>query len=139
MRGRPKQTEDIRITKYEQTIYEFDNPEYRDEGYRSVWNFDDKKSPSGAYKVVHHFPKGEKAKKPKIDKGRNYNKKAPVVLVFKTSNRSNAKTKMKIFRNENIDYVLTAPKLVGVPETAIVVDCGVGNKFIEQYKLKYSL
>ena len=115
MRGRPKQTEDIRITKYEQTIYEFDNPEYRDEGYRSVWNFDDKKSPSGAYKVVHHFPKGEKAKKPKIDKGRNYNKKAPVVLVF------------------------TAPKLVGVPETAIVVDCGVGNKFIEQYKLKYNL
>jgi len=81
----------------------------------------------------------KKAKKPKIDKGRNYNKKAPVVLVFKTSNRSNAKTKMKIFRNENIDYVLTAPKLVGVPETAIVVDCGVGNKFIEQYKLKYNL
>jgi len=98
MRGRPKQTEDIRITKYEQTIYEFDNPEYRDEGYRSVWNFDDKKSPSGAYKVVHHFPKGEKAKKPKIEKGRNYNKKAPVVLVFKTSNRSNAKTKMKIIQ-----------------------------------------
>jgi len=95
MRGRPKQTEDIRITKYEQTIYEFDNPEYRDEGYRSVWNFDDKKSPSGAYKVVHHFPKGEKAKKPKIEKKKSYNKKAPVVLVFKTSNRSNAKTKMK--------------------------------------------
>ena len=138
-RGRPKQTEDVKISKYEQTIFEFSNPEYRDKGYKSVWSFDDKKSTNGAYKVEHHFPKGVKTPKTKIEKGRNYNKKTPVVLVFKTSDRSNAKTKMKVFRNENIDYVLTAPKLVGVPENAVVVDCGVGNKFIEQYKLKYNL
>ena len=138
-RGRPKQTEDVKISKYEQTIFEFPNPEYRDKGYKSVWSFDDKKSTNGAYKIEHHFPKGVKTPKPKIEKGKNYNKKTPVVLVFKTSDRSNAKTKMKIFRNENIDYVLTAPKLVGVPEKAVVVDCGVGEKFIEQYKLKYDL
>ena len=138
-RGRPKQTEDVKISKYEQTIFEFTNPEYRDKGYKSVWSFDDKKSTGGAYKVEHYFPKGVKTQKPKVEKNKSYNTKAPVVLVFKTSNRSNAKTKIKIFRNENIDYVLTAPKLVGVPENAVVVDCGVGNKFIEQYKLKYNL
>ena len=47
-RGRPKQTEDVKISKYEQTIFEFTNPEYRDKGYKSVWSFDDKKSISGA-------------------------------------------------------------------------------------------
>ena len=139
MRGRPKQNENIKITKYEQTIYEFDNPEFKDTGWKSVWHFDDKKSTVGAYKVDHYLAKGEKSKKPKIEKRKSYNKNVPVVLIFRTSNRSNAKTKIKIFRNENIDYVLTAPKLVGVPENAVVVDCGVGNKFIEQYKLKYSL
>ena len=32
-------------------------------------------------------------------------KDMPTVIVFKTSNRSNAKTKMKVI-NKNIDYVL---------------------------------
>ena len=40
-------------------------------------------------------------------KGKAYGKQ-PVVLVFKTSNRSNAKTKIKIFRNENIDYIISS-------------------------------
>ena len=31
--------------------------------------------------------------------------KEPVVLVFKTSNRSNARTKMKVYKNKNVDYV----------------------------------
>ena len=29
--------------------------------------------------------------------------KAPIVVTFKTSNRSNARTKRKIIRNKNID------------------------------------
>ena len=33
-----------------------------------------------------------------------YAKNMPTVIVFKTSNRSNAKTKMKVI-NKNIDYV----------------------------------
>jgi hypothetical protein len=46
---------------------------------------------------------------------------------------------MKVFANENIDYIMTADKLVGVPETAIILECGVGESFIESYKSKYSL
>ena len=84
-RGRPQQSENIKITKYERTIYEFSNPEYRDKGYKSVWSFDDKKSINGAYKVEHYFLKGVKTQNPKIEKGRNYNKKTPVVLVYKAA------------------------------------------------------
>ncbi len=64
--------------------------------------------------------------------------KSPVVLVFKTSNRSNARTKMKIFKTKNVDYV-NEKKLPGVPENAVVLELAVGDQFIEQYKRKYKL
>jgi hypothetical protein len=48
----------------------------------------------------------EKNRKNKTEKGKAYNKQ-PVVMVFKTSERSNAKTKMKVFANENIDYIIS--------------------------------
>ena len=38
-----------------------------------------------------------------------------VSVVFKTSNRSNANTKMKTYRNKSIDDILNAKKLVGIP------------------------
>jgi hypothetical protein len=60
-------------------------------------------------------------------------------MVLKTSDRSNAKIKMKIWNNENIDYIMSAPVLIGVPETAIVLELGVGKAFIEKYAVKYSL
>ena len=60
-------------------------------------------------------------------------------MVFKTSNRSNAQTKMKIWNNENVDYILSAPSLPGVPETAIIVELGVGESYIEVFRNKYSL
>ena len=60
-------------------------------------------------------------------------------MVFKTSNRSNAKTKMKIWKNENIDYILTAPKLPGVPDNAEILELSVGAGFIEKYQSKFSL
>ena len=63
----------------------------------------------------------------------------PTVLVFKTSNRSNAKTKIKGIKNENIDYILTADKLGGVPSKAEIIDIGVGKSFVERYKQKYNL
>ena len=63
----------------------------------------------------------------------------PVIVVFKTSNRSNAQTKMKIWNNENVDYILSAPSLPGVPETAIIVELGVGESYIEAFRNKYSL
>ena len=59
-------------------------------------------------------------------------------MVFKTSKRSNAKTKMKVFR-KNIDYVLTSKKLPGVPEIAEILEVGVGQAFIDQWKQKYNL
>ena len=64
--------------------------------------------------------------------------KNPVVVVFKTSNRSNAKTKMKVI-NKNIDYVLSAKKIPGIPNIAEWLEVGVGKSFIDKYKQKYNL
>lgn len=61
-----------------------------------------------------------------------------VTIVFKTSNRSNAKTKMKTFRNKTIDDILDK-KLPGVPDTAVILEIGMGSRFEEQYKTKYKL
>lgn len=63
---------------------------------------------------------------------------SPVVMVFKTSNRSNAKVKMKVWKNKNIDQV-QEEKLAGVPQNAEVLELAVGIKFIEKYKTKYKL
>ena len=60
-------------------------------------------------------------------------------MVFKTSNRSNARIKMKVWKNENVDYILSAPKLPGVPDKAVILDVGVGESFIENYSKKYNL
>jgi hypothetical protein len=64
--------------------------------------------------------------------------KSDVTIVFKTSARSNAKTKMKTFRNKTIDEILTK-KLPGVPDIAVVVELGIGEGFEEQWKKKYKL
>jgi hypothetical protein len=64
----------------------------------------------------------------------------PVVVVFKTSNRSNAQTKMKVFNNRNVDEVIDPKsKLPGIPEVAVWLEVGVGEVFIEKYKSKYKL
>jgi hypothetical protein len=64
----------------------------------------------------------------------------PVTVVFKTSNRSNAQTKIKTFKNRNIDEVIDPKiKLPGIPETAVFLEVGLGESFIEKYKLKYKL
>jgi hypothetical protein len=63
---------------------------------------------------------------------------SPVVMVFKTSNRSNAKVKMKVWKNKNIDQV-QEEKLAGVPKNAEILELAVGIKFIEKYKTKYKL
>ena len=96
--------------------------------------YDAKKNPNGCWKTVNHDT--TKYPKPKIEQ-RPYGK-SPVVMVFKTSNRSNARTKMKLFR-KNIDYVLTAKKLPGVPEIAEILEVGVGKSFIDQWSQKYNL
>jgi len=135
MRGRPSENIE-RKTKY--TLEFFDYPSKPELGGRSIWHFDDKKSKNGAYKVEQFFTKDKKNEKIKIEKGKAYGK-MPVVMVFKTSNRSNAKTKIKIWNNENIDYITSAKKLPGVPENAVILEVGVGSLLIKQYQEKYNL
>ena len=100
----------------------------------AVWYYDVKKSANGCYKVVQKIE--GKQIKPDINE-RPYGKN-PVVMVFKSSNRSNARTKIKVF-NKNIDYIITAKKLPGVPEQSIILELGVGKSFINEYKQKYNL
>jgi hypothetical protein len=64
--------------------------------------------------------------------------KQPIVVVFKSSNRSNATTKMKVIRNKNIDQV-NEEKISGIPDKAVVIELGVGEYFIDQWKRKYNL
>jgi len=135
-RGRPsEQTE--RRTKY---VLEFiDVPSKPELGGRQLWHFDDAKHKNGPWKVESFDgPEDKKRIKFKPQKGKPYGK-LPVVMVFKSSNRSNAKTKMKIWKNENIDYIISTPKLPGVPDTAIILELGVGENFIKSWQSKYNL
>lgn len=64
----------------------------------------------------------------------------PVVVIFKTSNRSNAKTKMKVFNNRNVDEVIDPKyKLPGIPETAVWVEVGIGESYIKKFSNKYKI
>jgi len=64
--------------------------------------------------------------------------KSNVTIVFKTSDRSNAKTKMKTIRNKSIDSIL-GRKIPGVPDTAVILEFGFGELFEQKWKLKYKL
>ena len=60
----------------------------------------------------------------------------PVVVTFKTSNRSNAKVKQKIIRNKNVDEVLDVKtKIPGIPEKAVITHIGLGKSFIGKFGL----
>jgi len=124
-RGRPSEKPAIVLDKWIQ------------ENEDQIWHFDKSKSSNGCYLVEQKFQAGNKTKF-KADKGKAYGKQ-PVVMVFKTSNRSNAKTKMKIWNNENIDYIMSAKKLPGVPDKAEILELSVGKSFIKKYQSKYSL
>jgi hypothetical protein len=121
-RGRPSEN----VEKLDQWVLDTED---------AIYKYDVNKNPNGCYSVEVKFRAGEKTK-PDIDQ-RMYGKN-PVVLVFKTSNRSNARTKMKVI-NKNIDYVISAKKLPGVPEKAEIIDLAVGKSFISKYKQKYNL
>jgi hypothetical protein len=135
-RGRPKDVIQEIKEKWVTEFYEY--PSKPEIGCKYTWHYDNSKTTSGPFKTEVFYPKDEKPEKIKVDKGKAYNKQ-PVVMVFKTSNRSNARTKMKIWANENIDYIVSAKKLPGVPDDAIVLELGVGKGFIEKWHGKYSL
>ena len=57
----------------------------------------------------------------------------PVVVTFKTSNRSNDRIKQKVIRNKNVDEVLDVKtKIPGIPEKAIILEIGLGKSFIKK-------
>ena len=60
-------------------------------------------------------------------------------MVFKTSNNSNARVKIKIWANENIDYIISQSQLVGVPDKSVILELGVGQSLIDIWKLNYNL
>ena len=124
-RGRPSEKPSIALDKWTQETED------------QVWHFDRNKFPYGCYKVENKYKAGEKQAKPKIDQ-RLYHKDMPTIVFFSTSNRSNAKIKMKII-NKNIDYVLSAKKIPGIPEIAEWLEVGTGKSFIGKYKQKYNL
>ena len=135
-RGRPSEKPAPIKEKWEMVVDQY--PSKPELGHITTCYYDMNKSTTSPYAMKTTYPKGTKHNKHKPEKGKSYGK-LPVVLVFKTSNRSNAKTKMKVFNNENIDYILSAPKLVGVPSNAIILECGVGRSFVEKWKVKYNL
>ena len=121
-RGRPSEKPSIALDKWTQETED------------QVWHFDRNKFPYGCYKVENKYKAGEKQAKPKIDQ-RLYHKDMPTIVVFSTSNRSNAKIKIKVI-NKNIDYVLSAKKIPGIPEIAEWLEIGAGKSFIGKYKQK---
>ena len=137
-RGRPTEVPAVVLEKFERTFYEFANEQYQKDGRKTTWFYDKSKNSNGPYKVEVTYPKGYKHEKFKAEKGKAYNGQ-PVVMVFKTSERSNAKTKMKVWNNENIDYIISAPTLPGVPDNAIILELAVGEGFINLFHQKYLL
>ena len=135
-KGRPKETPPVQLDKWTREFYEI--PTKPELGWRMIWHYDKSKNSNGPYKTEISYPKGYKHEKFKAEKGKAYNGQS-VVMVFKTSDRSNAKTKMKVWSHENIDYIISAPSLPGIPDTAVVLETAIGEEFIEFFKSKYSL
>jgi hypothetical protein len=136
MRGRPTEQPAVVLEKRVQKCIQY--PGKPELGWQSTWYYDINRSTAGPYRVDHTPPKNYKPEKVKVVKNQSYGG-MPVVMVFKTSNRSNAKTKMKIWNNTNIDYIISANSLPGVPNTAEVLELGVGETFIEKWQSKYNL
>jgi hypothetical protein len=132
--GRIKENDTV-LDKWVMETYE--TPTKPELGSKSVWHFDRNKNDKGCYKVEHTPAKGETHPKVKVNKTQSYG--FPVGMVFKTSKNANAKTKIKVWNNTNIDYIITQEKLPGVPEKAVILELGVGEELIKTWKSKYSL
>lgn len=128
-RGRPADNI-VRITKWELITKSYT-------GEESMYKFDLNKNPQGGMISCEIKKHPNKPELPDLNPKQKYNN-SPVVLVFATSNRSNAKTKIKIFNNKNVDHVLTND-LPGVPDNAVILEVGVGKTFIDNFKHKYKL
>lgn len=125
-RGRPKE-EAIAKEKWTLTSEDYN-------GEKTTIKYDRSKNANGPYSIEITPPKGTRASKVKVEK-RPYGG-MPVFIAYKTSNRSNAKTKIKKF-NQSIDYVISQEKLPGITKNAIILDIGVGESFEAKLLNKY--
>ena len=100
-----------------------------------TWNYDLNKYERGPISVDLAYPKDyDLPEKQKIDSSRYVSE--PVVMVYKTSERSNAKYKLKTWSNKNMDQILRG-KGIGVPDDVIILELGVGSGLINDFKNKY--
>jgi hypothetical protein len=125
-RGRPVENDNIPKSKWELNCKSYTGDEIK-------YVFNAKDNPNGVSSVI----KSSKTIKVNIDKKQSYSPQ-PVVMVFK-SNRKNAKPKMKIWNNTNIDYINSCENLPGVPNDAEILELAVGNKFENEFKNKYQI
>ena len=66
--------------------------------------------------------------------------KVPIVIAFATSNRSNAKYKVKVVRNRNIDDLIDCNYIIpGISAKCVIKEVGIGEIFIERYRKKYNI
>jgi hypothetical protein len=64
----------------------------------------------------------------------------PLVIVWKTSNRSNSPIKIKKTANYHLDYFLQIEATIpGIPLDAIILEIGIGKKLFETWKTKYKI
>lgn len=64
----------------------------------------------------------------------------PLVIVWKTSNRSNSPIKIKKTSNYNLDYFLQLEATIpGIPKDAIILELGIGKNFYNLWTQKYKL
>jgi len=76
------------------------------------------------------MPRGRSSSYPKV----------PIVIAFATSNRSNAKHKVKVVRNRTIDDLIDCNYIIpGIPAKSVIKEVGMGEIFIERYKKKYGI
>jgi hypothetical protein len=64
----------------------------------------------------------------------------PLVIVWKTSERSNAQTKIKKTSNYNLDYFLQLESTIpGIPKDAIILEIGIGKNLFTTWSKKYNI
>lgn len=126
-RGRPSENVEVKVK------FTLDTTDVR--GERIVYSFDRTRHASATVstKIYALGPPN----KPELKLNQKYIP-TPVVVVFKSSNRKNAKTKMKIFKTRHLDDILTNP-IPGISDKAEILEIGVGAKCITRYKKEYNL
>lgn len=66
--------------------------------------------------------------------------KAEVGVIFSTSNRSNSKFKLKIFRNKTIDDLIDCDFVTpGIPKNALIKEVIIGKNHIKYIAEKYNI